>query len=80
MLDCPCCLQKRLHQTVDASKAHTPLGLLLNALRDHRPYMCNADDFLRVLAVQREGGCFRDMPGVITHQDGELMRKQQLPL
>jgi hypothetical protein len=36
-------------------------------LRDHRPLLCNADDYGRMCAVPKEKGAnFRDMPGVVT--------------
>lgn len=41
-------------------------------LRDHRPLLCNVDDYLRMVHVPKEKGAnFRDMPGVITNRDGE---------
>eukprot|EP00877_Chromochloris_zofingiensis_P009059 jgi/Chrzof1/4406/Cz14g11270.t1 len=40
-------------------------------LRDHRPLLCNVDDYLRMVHVPKEKGAnFRDMPGVITNRDG----------
>ena len=40
-------------------------------LRDHRPLLCNADDYLRMVAVpQEQYANFRDMPGVVTHANG----------
>jgi hypothetical protein len=40
-------------------------------LRDHRPLLCNADDYLRMVAVPREKGAnFRSIGGVATHPDG----------
>lgn len=40
-------------------------------LRDHRALLCNADDYGRMRAVPREKGAnFRDMPGVVTNEDG----------
>jgi hypothetical protein len=41
-------------------------------LRDHRALLCNADDFMRMVSVpQEQYANYRDMPGVITHADGE---------
>ena len=41
-------------------------------LRDHRPHLCNADDFMRIVNVPQElYANFRDMPGVVTHADSE---------
>jgi hypothetical protein len=40
-------------------------------LRDHRPLLCNADDYLRMVAVPRaKGANFRSISGVVTHPDG----------
>ncbi len=40
-------------------------------LRDHRPLLCNADDYLRMVAVPRQKGAnFRSVSGVVTHPDG----------
>lgn len=44
-------------------------------LRDHRPMLCNADDYLRMVAVPREKGAnFRSIDGVVTHPNGEERR------
>lgn len=61
------CIQRRLAQQLAAR------GVPLDApLRDQRPLMCNVDDYLRMCAVPKEKGAnFRDMPGVITHNDSE---------
>jgi hypothetical protein len=54
-------------------------------LRDHRPLLCNADDYARMCAVPKEKGAnFRDMPGVVTHPDkagtkGECSRMRYPP-
>lgn len=40
-------------------------------LRDHRPLMCNADDYIRMCNVPKtELANFRAMPGVVTNRDG----------
>lgn len=42
-------------------------------LRDHRPLLCNADDYGRMCAVPKQKGAnFRNMPGVVTHTDSEF--------
>lgn len=69
----PCCrdgfcvLQQRLKLMAEAAKV--PAGA---PLRDHRALLCNADDYGRMRAVPKEKGAnFRDMPGVVTNEDGE---------
>ncbi|WIA20554.1 hypothetical protein OEZ85_004945 [Tetradesmus obliquus] len=55
--------QQKLH--MDAAAAQVDAAA---PLRDHRPLMCNEDDYRRMCAVPKEKGAnFRDMPGVVTH-------------
>ena len=43
-------------------------------VRDHRPLCLNLDDHIRVCSVVKgKGNNFRSLPGVITHEDGQLM-------
>ncbi|KAI8463386.1 MAG: hypothetical protein J3K34DRAFT_495628 [Monoraphidium minutum] len=48
-------------------------------LRDHRPLLCNADDWLRMVAVPRERGAnYRSISGVVTHPDGARLEYMSL--
>ncbi len=43
-------------------------------VRDHRPLCLNLDDHIRVCSVVKgKGNNFRSLPGVVTHEDGQLM-------
>ncbi|KIY93940.1 DNA (cytosine-5)-methyltransferase CMT3 [Monoraphidium neglectum] len=58
-------------QVLQAELADSEADDSRGALRDHRPLLCNADDFLRMVAVPRERGAnFRSVDGVVTHPDG----------
>lgn len=60
-----CCrgLQRSLHLHAAAHEVDVAAPL-----RDHRPLLCNADDYSRMCAVPKaKGANYRDMPGVVTH-------------
>ena len=60
-----------LQEELEAAEAADAAGAAAGPLRDHRPLTCNADDYLRMVAVpRRRGANFRGIAGVVTHPDG----------
>lgn len=76
MCACLCvCLKKRVHAAMQVMAEVSKALAAMRAdgpLRDHRPLQCNADDYLRMVAVpSHKHACFRQMPGVVTNEDSE---------